>query len=527
MGLLDRFLNLSVESTQGLLAAAAQGLMQSGQTHTPISFGQSVGGAISGFQGGVEAARRRKQEEEQERQKLELRALQISEAQGGLQDSEAKRQTAQRVARFHEDRRNRSGQPQSPGVGMGEQPSQGMASAFPGPAGSPRLGGPDWLQSYQSTLPPDQQSAVSRLGQLPEKSDKQQSIFEERLILAKEMRAERLDAQAAEIEEHAYKHFRPKYSTTPQAMRGTDGKLRNYQVSEDGGPARDMGLGVKADLVEVGLGNRKTFVDRNEVQNNQSFAVGQSPDSVASTASAAASRAQSAQQFNASHGLSRDRLNSENQRFALGNKPMTQLQETKYRTQIAKDYTSANTMLANMDDLVKSVASVKNAPGLRDATGAMAYLPSLPNGPAAQAEVRLQNLEGKVTQLGKAAAAMGGAVGPMAVQEWKIVRDMIAAIDPKKGQGPLLEQLAIVEETAAGATGRIRDGYAKHYGADFERYPQFENLAEPKAPPPPPPPTPPMQEKPKANASNRGKTILEHESGKRFRSNGIQWIEVK
>ena len=524
MGLLDRFLNLSDENTQGLLAAAAQGLMQSGQTHTPISFGQSVGGAISGFQGGVEAARRRKQEEEQERQKLELRALQIAEAQGGLQDSEAKRQTAQRVARFHEDRRTRSGQPQAPGMGMGEQSPQGMASAFPGPAGSPRIGGPDWMQSYQSTLPPDQQSAVSRLGQLPEKSDKQQSIFEERLILAKEMRAEGLDAQAAEIEEHAYKHFRPKYSTTPQAMRGTDGVLRNYQVSEDGGPARDMGLGVKADMVEVGLGNRKTFVDRNEVRDGQSYQMGMTPDQAADNANAAASR----RQADLHH---KDRENRAQNRFLQGTKPMTQLQETKYRTQIAKDYTSANTMLANMDDLVKSVASVKNAPGLRDATGAMAYLPSLPNGPAAQAEVRLQNLEGKVTQLGKAAAAMGGAVGPMAVQEWKIVRDMIAAIDPKKGHGPLTEQLAIVEETAAGAAGRIRDGYSKHYGADFERYPQFENLAEPKAPPPgptrPPKTAAPMQEKPKANASNRGKTLIEHESGKRFRSNGIQWIEVK
>lgn len=277
MGLLDRFSNLNEEQADGLLAAAARGLQMSGPSRTPTSFGQVAGGAIESFQSGMNATKRRRQEEQQAHQLEQLRALQITEAQGGLQDSEAKRLTAQRVAQFHEDRRKRSGQPQP--LGMGGQPAQGMASAFPGAAGSPRIGGPDWMQSYQSTLPPDQQSAVARLGQLPEKSDKQQSIFEERLALAKEMRIEGLDAQADQIEEHAYKTFRPKFSTTPQVMAGPDGKLRNYQVSEDGS-TRDMGLGVKPDMVELGLGDRKQFVDKNTMRDSQSYKVGVSPDSV-------------------------------------------------------------------------------------------------------------------------------------------------------------------------------------------------------------------------------------------------------
>jgi hypothetical protein len=70
------------------------------------------------------------------------------------------------------------------------------------------------------------------------------------------------------------------------------------------------------------------------------------------------------------------------------------------------------------------------------------------------------------------------------VQEWKIVRDMIAAIDPKKGDKPLVEQLSLVEAQANGAAARIRDAYEKQYSADFERYPQFQEIGgkKPAAP---------------------------------------------
>jgi len=155
---------------------------------------------------------------------------------------------------------------------------------------------------------------------------------------------------------------------------------------------------------------------------------------------------------------------------------MTPLQETKYRTQIAKDNQAANSVIQNMDDVIDSITAVKTSKGLDRATGLYAYSPSVPGSDAAEAEVRLQNLEGKITNLGKAAASASGAMGPMAVQEWKIVRDMVAAIDPKKGKKPLLEQLDLAENAAKGAAQRIRDGYEKHYGADFEKYPQFADL---------------------------------------------------
>lgn len=211
-----------------------------------------------------------------------------------------------------------------------------------------------------------------------------------------------------------------------------------------------------------------------------------SADSTAGTARLG--RDQSAYQFSERQKQSADQFNTTqaNKPAATEGKPMTALQETKYRTQIAKDYQSANTILSNMEEVATSATSVKGSKGLSGATGLQAYFPSYPDSPAATAEVRLQNLEGKITTLGKAAASAAGAIGPMAVQEWKIVRDMIAAVEPKKGEKALLEQIGLIEESAKGAANRLRDAYDKHYSADFERYPQFKDIGG-KAPETPKP----------------------------------------
>lgn len=162
-----------------------------------------------------------------------------------------------------------------------------------------------------------------------------------------------------------------------------------------------------------------------------------------------------------------------------GGKPMTQAQEAKYRGTVADDWNAANTNLSNMRDVVASVKAVRDAPGLDRATGVMGMVPSIPGLQAAAAEVKMKNLEGKVTQLGKIAAAQGGAVGPMAVQEWKIVRDMIAALEPAKGKDAYLDQTALIEAQVIGAEKRLREAYNNQYSADFERYPQFSKLIEP------------------------------------------------
>ena len=164
-------------------------------------------------------------------------------------------------------------------------------------------------------------------------------------------------------------------------------------------------------------------------------------------------------------------------------KPLTEGQAIKLRADVSKDYKAASTALSQIDDLLASADAVKTSPGLSAATGFTGkFLPSFPEGGAAQAETRLANLRGKVTALGKATAAMSGAIGSIANQEWKILADQIAVLDEIKGKGPLLEQIALLEEQAKGAAARIRDTYEKSRAEDFERFPQFRDLPAPKAP---------------------------------------------
>ena len=162
-------------------------------------------------------------------------------------------------------------------------------------------------------------------------------------------------------------------------------------------------------------------------------------------------------------------------------KPLTEGQAIKLRTDVGKDYKAASTALSQMDDLLDSIDKVKTSPGLSAATGFTGkYLPSFSEGAAAQAETRIANLRGKVTALGKATAAMSGAIGSIANQEWKILSDQIAALDEVKGKGPLLEQIDLVEQQARGAIARIRDTYEKTRSEDFERFPQFRDLPAPR-----------------------------------------------
>jgi len=162
-------------------------------------------------------------------------------------------------------------------------------------------------------------------------------------------------------------------------------------------------------------------------------------------------------------------------------KPMTPVQSAKRRDQLGKEFKSAQNALQTTQDVLDSIAFVKNEPGLSRATGFTGtLLPSIPEGAAASAEVRLKNLEGKVTALGKAQAASTGAIGSIANQEWKILADQIAAIDRSKGTGPLLSQLELVEAQAQGAMERIKDAYQRQFGEDFEQFPQFADLPVPK-----------------------------------------------
>jgi hypothetical protein len=166
---------------------------------------------------------------------------------------------------------------------------------------------------------------------------------------------------------------------------------------------------------------------------------------------------------------------------AAAPRPLTAAQEVARRDKLGKEFKSATAALQTTQEVLDSISFVRSEPGLSRATGYTGLLPSIPEGAAASAETRLKNLEGKITALGKAQAAATGAIGSIANQEWQILRDQIAAIDRKKGTQPLLAQLELVEQQAQGAMSRIRDAYQRQFGEDFERFPQFSDLPQPRS----------------------------------------------
>lgn len=162
-------------------------------------------------------------------------------------------------------------------------------------------------------------------------------------------------------------------------------------------------------------------------------------------------------------------------------KPMTALQKQKFETGIANDFKSTGQVMQTMAQLGKSISDVSSSKGLSAREGYSGYLPAWLQGKDAMtAQNRIDTLKGKVTQMGKAMATMSGAIGPMAVQEWKIVADAVNALDPTAGN--FKEQIENVQSQAEGASARIRDWYDRRYSDHFEKYPQFKTESIPLYP---------------------------------------------
>ena len=160
----------------------------------------------------------------------------------------------------------------------------------------------------------------------------------------------------------------------------------------------------------------------------------------------------------------------------------TPVQETKFKKDLANDYVTVTATMQGMQDVLDSIADVRGS-DISGATGLSSYIPTIPNGKTAQAETNLANLKGKITSLGQTIANQSGKVGPMAVQEWTIVRDMVSALDTavKKGKNITLDEINKIEFTAKNIAERIKNKYENQYGDELSDYPQFATIPEPKS----------------------------------------------
>jgi hypothetical protein len=172
---------------------------------------------------------------------------------------------------------------------------------------------------------------------------------------------------------------------------------------------------------------------------------------------------------------------------AAGPAPVTQQQRLARQTQLADAFSRTQTLLDKAYNPKEGVISLANkikalsADQKEAITGLSGYVPSF-RGSTKEADTLIGNLKGVVTALGKDVAAASGAIGPMAVQEWKIVADTIADLK-LEGMTPraLDAQMNRVIEQVRSATSLAERVYDAQYGEDVKQLPAFKLRGAPPA----------------------------------------------
>jgi hypothetical protein len=157
-------------------------------------------------------------------------------------------------------------------------------------------------------------------------------------------------------------------------------------------------------------------------------------------------------------------------------KPMTAEQDRKLRVLMGKDRQMVGQVESDAAFLDKAIERLETHPGLSKMTGWQAYLPSAPEtsvttGEAKAAETILNEIKGKTATLGRSIASQSGKLGNMAVQEWKIVSDSLAALDPKSKE--FKNQLQNLRAQLRGLESRVKEGYSTTYDPYLEKMPEF------------------------------------------------------
>jgi hypothetical protein len=170
-----------------------------------------------------------------------------------------------------------------------------------------------------------------------------------------------------------------------------------------------------------------------------------------------------------------------------GPAPVTAQQKIARKSEVAQAYSKAQTLIDKAYNPKEGIISIANkikmlSPDQKEAiTGYSGYVPSFRES-SREADTLFGNLKGVVTSLGKDAAAASGAVGNMAVQEWKIAADMIANLDLANMTPRALDaQMDRIIEQVRNATNLAERVYDIQYGDDVKQYPAFKLRGTPPA----------------------------------------------
>jgi hypothetical protein len=154
-------------------------------------------------------------------------------------------------------------------------------------------------------------------------------------------------------------------------------------------------------------------------------------------------------------------------------KAISPQQQQKMDVDAGEEASTASALFSKVNEIQKASHELKTSPGLPGISGYRGIVPNLPESEASLAQNKYDSLMGKITSLGKDVAASSGAVGNMAVQEWGILRDTIAKIDPVKlGTKKTIEALDEVDASLNRLGSRTQQAYERTYQPVIEQDPK-------------------------------------------------------
>lgn len=143
--------------------------------------------------------------------------------------------------------------------------------------------------------------------------------------------------------------------------------------------------------------------------------------------------------------------------------------------------------IATLEDAAGKVKALKDVPAAdKDAILGYsgAYTPTV-FAKSREALNKYDNLKGVATAIGRFLAANEGKLGNMAVQEWQIVSDQLAALDRKVLSPTILDdQLDIISKRVSGMIARLKEGYALEHEEAIKQDPRLSLQGSTAEPPP-------------------------------------------
>lgn len=153
---------------------------------------------------------------------------------------------------------------------------------------------------------------------------------------------------------------------------------------------------------------------------------------------------------------------------------LTEAQKLREKRATADDYNMATTALRDIQDVTRTVDKLAST-DLGGVTGYASVVPSLSE-TSLKAESDIESLKGKMTALAKTLSAASGKLGNLAVAEYQMLRDQIAAFDPYRGEAATRQQLNDIKTTMSRIENSVRDVYSRTYGGEDNPFTQFREL---------------------------------------------------